>query len=103
MWREFTEFADELKKARQFGSMTSFGRGLPRGGELSAIKSLERQEEILRALHRCGPMVSCQINSWGPAIWDKYNITASLYRWLWMSSVKAPRVTCTYSLQKMFS
>jgi len=51
------KFADELKKARQFGSMTSFGRGLPRGGELSAIKSLERQEEILRALHRCGPTV----------------------------------------------
>jgi hypothetical protein len=61
LWREFTEFADELKKARQFGSMTSFGRGLPRGGELSAIKSLERQEEILRALHRCGPTVSCQL------------------------------------------
>ncbi|CAM6036584.1 unnamed protein product [Sphagnum compactum] len=49
-------FADELKKARQFGSLTTFGRGLPRGGEMSAVKSLERQEGILRALARRDPV-----------------------------------------------
>jgi hypothetical protein len=53
----FTDFADELKKARQFGSLTTFGRGLPRGGEMSAVKSLERQEGILRALARRDPVV----------------------------------------------
>jgi hypothetical protein len=53
----FTDFADELKKARQFGSLTTFGRGLPRGGEMSAVKSLERQEGILRALARHDPVV----------------------------------------------
>lgn len=52
------DFADELKKARQFGSMTTFGRGLPRGGEMSAVKSLQRQEDILRALHKRDPVVS---------------------------------------------
>lgn len=49
-------FADELKKARQFGSMTTFGRGLPRGGEMSAVKSLQRQEDILRALYKRDPV-----------------------------------------------
>lgn len=49
-------FADELGKARRFGSMTQFGRGLPRGGEMSAVKSLQRQEEILRALHKRDPV-----------------------------------------------
>jgi hypothetical protein len=53
----FTDFADELKKAWQFGSLTTFGRGLPRGGEMSAVKSLERQEGILRALARRDPVV----------------------------------------------
>lgn len=53
------DFADELKKARQFGSMTTFGRGLPRGGEMSAVKSLQRQEDILRALYRRDPLVLC--------------------------------------------
>jgi len=52
------DFADELKKARQFGSMTTFGRGLPRGGEMSAVKSLQRQEDILRALYKRDPVVS---------------------------------------------
>lgn len=52
------DFADELKKARQFGSMTTFGRGLPRGGEMSAVNSLQRQEAILRALHKRDPAVS---------------------------------------------
>jgi hypothetical protein len=51
------DFADELKKARQFGSMTTFG--LPRGGEMSAVKSLQRQEDILRALYKRDPVVSC--------------------------------------------
>lgn len=53
------DFADELGKARRFGSMTQFGRGLPRGGEMSAVKSLQRQEEILRALHKRDPVVKC--------------------------------------------
>lgn len=57
-WDVLTDFADELKKARQFGSMTTFGRGLPRGGEMSAVKSLERQENILRALYKRDPVVS---------------------------------------------
>lgn len=56
--KDFTmlNFADELKKARQFGSMTTFGRGLPRGGEMSAVKSLQRQEDILRALYKRDPV-----------------------------------------------
>ena len=47
---DLSEFADQLKRARQFGQLTSFGRGLPRGGEASVVASLKRQEDITRAL-----------------------------------------------------
>lgn len=49
------EFADELKKAQTFGKLTQFGRGLPRGGEAIAARSLQRQEEILRKLATYSP------------------------------------------------
>ncbi|KAL2643806.1 hypothetical protein R1flu_011393 [Riccia fluitans] len=47
---DLATFADQLKRARQFGKLTQFGRGLPKGGEAIAQRSLERQEEILRKL-----------------------------------------------------
>lgn len=48
-------FANELKKAQAFGKMTQFGRGLPRGGEAVAARSLQRQEDILRKLATYSP------------------------------------------------
>lgn len=44
------EFADQLKQARNFGSLTQFGRGLPKGGEQVVARSLEFQEKIVRAM-----------------------------------------------------
>ncbi|CAM6103658.1 unnamed protein product [Calypogeia fissa] len=49
------KFADELRKAQAFGKLTQFGRGLPRGGEAVAARSLQRQEEILRKLASYSP------------------------------------------------
>ncbi|KAG0627076.1 hypothetical protein M758_2G171900 [Ceratodon purpureus] len=49
-------FTDELKKARQFGSVTTVGRGLLGGGEMSVVMSLKRHEDILRALYKRDPV-----------------------------------------------
>ncbi|KAJ7529184.1 hypothetical protein O6H91_15G037000 [Diphasiastrum complanatum] len=53
-------FADELKKARKLGSLTQFGKGLPRGGEATVSQSLLRQETILRALSKYDPQVESE-------------------------------------------
>eukprot|EP00897_Mesotaenium_endlicherianum_P007304 jgi/Mesen1/6601/ME000338S05779 len=49
---EFTldQFADQLKKARSYGSLMQFRRGLPRGGENVLARSLEHQEAVIRAM-----------------------------------------------------
>lgn len=43
-------FAKQLGQARTFGSLASFGRGLPRGGEAAVTASLKQQQDIALAL-----------------------------------------------------
>ncbi|GJP81721.1 hypothetical protein CLOP_g11858 [Closterium sp. NIES-67] len=44
------EFANQLKRARQFGQLTTFGKGLPKGGQNAVTGSLKKQEVIAFAL-----------------------------------------------------
>ncbi|CAI5466256.1 unnamed protein product [Closterium sp. Yama58-4] len=45
-----TEFANQLKRARQFGQLTTFGKSLPKGGQSVVTNSLRKQEVITLAL-----------------------------------------------------
>lgn len=58
------QFAEQLQKARRFGSLTEFGRGLPRGGQRLAAASLERQEQII---HSMTPEERADLSLFGPA------------------------------------
>ncbi|CAI5974802.1 unnamed protein product [Closterium sp. NIES-64] len=44
------EFANQLKRARQFGQLTTFGKSLPKGGQSVVTNSLRKQEVITLAL-----------------------------------------------------
>ncbi|CAI7753120.1 unnamed protein product, partial [Closterium sp. NIES-53] len=43
-------FANQLKRARQFGQLTTFGKSLPKGGQSVVTNSLRKQEVITLAL-----------------------------------------------------
>ncbi|CAI5967209.1 unnamed protein product [Closterium sp. NIES-64] len=47
---EKAEFANQLKRARQFGQLTTFGKSLPKGGQSVVTNSLRKQEVITLAL-----------------------------------------------------